>query len=510
MTDTLTPDSLRLGSLVGPWRVEGYAGCGTYGAVYQARCAGHPGSLPVALKLALFAHDPRFEREVGMLSRLEHPAIPRLVDRGWWHSGAEGVHPYLVMEWIRGQTLYEWARVHQPTSRQVLRVLSQVLWGLQVVHRAGGLHRDVKGDNLLVEPEGRALLTDFGSSTWEGAAPITERMMAPGTHEYRSPEALRFQWKHWREKEARYEARPADDVYALGVSMYRLVTGRYPPPGTDPGSREDCQLAPIPQRLLPQEFNRRVVPEMAVLIERMMASEPEARGGACEVAEAVESAAEHVGEEADVPLWGPERSVAAGVIVPVRRRRMPGSEGAVSRAVVVPTREALLSGADEPWVEAVAVPVPARAASRRYSRVLRPGLVAAATILVGVGIGWMSHWPRKQAIATTWAGGPDSGTAPDAGTRGLGDSTPTTRVASQRAPVALDARVIGDDVPEQPLPGQRRAPCRGAGQVEINGGCWRRLSDAPPSCGEDAYEWKRACYYPVQERAQPRTSKKAR
>jgi hypothetical protein len=391
----------------------------------------------------------------------------------------------------------------------VLRVLSQVLWGLQVVHRAGGLHRDVKGDNLLVEPEGRALLTDFGSSTWEGAAPITERLMAPGTHEYRSPEALRFQWKHWREKEARYEARPADDVYAMGVSMYRLVTGRYPPPGTDPGSREDCQLSPIPRRLLPQEFNKRVVPELAVLIERMMAAEPEARGEACEVAEAVEAVAEHAGEVADVPLWGPERPASAVVIVPVRRRRVSGSEEAVPRAVVVPAREALLSGADVHLVEAVAVPVPARAESRGYSRVLRPGLVAAATVLVGVGIGWMSHWPREQAPEVTQAAALDSGTAPDAGTRGLGDSTPTTRVASQRAPAALDARAIADDVPEQPLPGQRRAPCRGAGQVEINGGCWRLQANTPPPC-DDVYEWKHACYGPVLERVHPRTSKKAR
>jgi hypothetical protein len=96
MKDTLTPDSLRPGHLVGPWRVEGYGGRGTYGVVYKARRAGHPGSLPVAIKMALFPDDVRFGREVGILSRFHHPAVPRLIDRGWWHASAEVVHPYLV------------------------------------------------------------------------------------------------------------------------------------------------------------------------------------------------------------------------------------------------------------------------------------------------------------------------------------------------------------------------------------------------------------------------------
>src|SRR4051812_7108570 len=76
------------------------------------------------------------------------------------------------------------------------------------------------------------------------------------------------------------------------------------------------------------------------------------------------SAAEQTGEEADVLLCGPGRSASSEVIVPVRRRRVSGSEEAVPRVVVVPTRQALLSGADGPWVEAVAVRVPARAEPR--------------------------------------------------------------------------------------------------------------------------------------------------
>jgi serine/threonine protein kinase len=143
MTDTQTPDSLRPGAIVGLWEVEGYSGRGSYGVVYRARRAGHPHSKPVALKIALFPSDPRFHREVELLSRHPHPGIPQLLDQGLWHASAEVAHPYVVMEWIRGRPLYEWARVHNPTCREVLQVLAQVAWALDELHKGECLHRDV-------------------------------------------------------------------------------------------------------------------------------------------------------------------------------------------------------------------------------------------------------------------------------------------------------------------------------------------------------------------------------
>ncbi|WP_224245477.1 serine/threonine protein kinase [Hyalangium gracile] len=494
MTDTPTPDSLRPGSLVGPWRVEGYGGRGTYGVVYRARRAGHPGSLPVALKVAVFPHDPRFGREVELLSRVRHPGVPRLVDRGWWHAGEGEVHPYLVMEWIRGLPLYEWARVHSATQRQVLRVVAQVAWGLEVLHRAGGLHRDVKGDNILVEPEGRALLTDFGLGTWAGAHPITDRTIPPGTPEYRSPEALRFQWEHWREKGARYEARPSDDIYGLGVSLYRLVTGGYPPPGTDPEARESPERTPLPTRVPVRERDARLIPGLAELIERMLTRQPEARGMARELAAAAESVAEHAGPEADVPIFGPERLPSETESAHVRwERHAPVLEQPASEGSREPSRES-----------------PPCSTPPAPSWDAWPLLAIAALVLVAVAIGWGSREPQDDASELARAEPVRDEAAPDAGTRGLGDATPTARVAAEGLPAGLEVRVIAMDLPEKPIPGQRRAPCRGHEQVEINGGCWHLLTNTFPPCGEDAYEWKRACYYPILERAKPRTSKKPR
>jgi eukaryotic-like serine/threonine-protein kinase len=496
MTDTKTPDSLRPGDVVGPWRVEGYAGRGSYGAVYRARRADQPSSSPVALKIAVFPSDPRFSREVELLSRNHHPGMPQLLDQGLWHASDEVAHPYVVMEWIRGRSLYEWARVHNPTCRDVLRVLAQVARTLEALHRGECLHRDVKGDNILVEPEGRAVLTDFGSGTWKGAPPLTEWVVPPNTREYRSPESLRFEWAHWREHGVLYGTGPADDLYALGVAAYRLVTGVYPPPGTDPESLKAQFQMPLPQRRPVHEFNRRVVPELSALIERMLAKEPEARGTARELAEAAEFAAERAKPEATVPFLDLEWPEA--------------------KARSVPLRAPPASDAVPPVVEAAA-PAPSQRyrEHRVHSRVWRPGVVAAASILMAVmGTCWLNSGSQGEPLEVMQAEAPSVNAAPDAGTRGLGDSTPTTRLAAQESRVAPKSGAI-TQFPEKPQPGQMRPPCRGQGQVEINGGCWLRFAEVSPPCVSgtlEIYEWKGACYWPVpaRPRVQPRTAKPPR
>jgi serine/threonine protein kinase len=467
MKDTQTPDSLRPGDLVGPWRVEGNAGRGSYGAVYRARRAGQPHSEPVALKIAVFPSDPRFSREVELLSRNRHPGMPRLLDHGLWHASDEAAHPYIVMEWIRGRSLYEWARMHNPSCREVLRVLAQVARTLKVLHCGECLHRDIKGDNILVGPEARAVLTDFGSGTWNGAPPLTQWVVPPNTREYRSPESLRFEWTHWRKDGVLYETRPADDIYALGVAAYRLMTGVYPPPGTDPESLKVQLQVPLPQRRPVHEFNGRVVPELSALIERMLAKEPEARATAREVAEAAESAAERMSSKADVPFLDLEWPKPKVQAVPVRVRTESRASSGESGARVV---------------------------------VILGGLVLFLVAIVCRGPASQSEMP---AMAQVEAPGAES--APDGGTRGLGDDSVTTRVDSQGVPVALES--VSRDVPPQPVPGQHRPPCRRKGEVPINGGCWVLQANVEPPCGDEEYEWQGSCYRAAGVRSRPPTSK---
>jgi eukaryotic-like serine/threonine-protein kinase len=474
MTDTQTPDSLRPGAIVGPWQVEGYAGRGSYGAVYRARRAGQPNAPPVALKIAVFPSDPRFHREVELLSRNPHPGIPQLLDQGWWHASSEVAHPYFVMEWIRGRPLYEWARVHNPSCCEVLQVLTQVAWALELLHRAECLHRDIKGDNILVEPEGRAVLTDFGSGTWKAAPPLTERVMPPNTREYRSPESLRFEWAHWHTQGAHYAARPADDLYALGVTAYRLVTGVYPPPGTEPEALKEHLRQPPALRVSAHEFNRRVVPELSALIERLLAQEPEARGTARELAEAAQSAAEHASPEANMPfldLEWPEAQAPAG-------------------------------GPAEPVVPRV---------HARPGRPLR-ALAAAALALV-LWASWVAPGTRpleNPSIAREEAA--EVGKA-DAGPAGLGEAMASASTMDAPAPSGREA--LAEDALPEPLPGQTRPDAKGRcphkRQVALNGGCWVELEQEKcEALNLNGSMYKNACYVPVLPPGRPPTSQPAR
>lgn len=482
MTRTRTPDSLNPGDLVGPWRIEGYAGRGSYGAVFRARRADSPGSQPVALKMAVFPHDPRFEREVELLRRTRHPAVPRLIDQGWWDAEPGVRHPYVVMEWIRGQPLYEWAREHTPTSREVLRVVAQLASGLAVLHHGECLHRDLKGGNILMEPEGRAVLMDFGSGTWKGAPPLTHRVLPPNTPEYRSPEALRFEWQHWSTPEARYHATPADDLYALGVTLYRLLTRVYPPPGTAPEGVKTQVQGGAALRLRVHELNPRVVPELSALVERLLAAEPDARGTASELAQAAETSAEHLGSEADAPLWDSESPPArthAGPAKPVDVKLAP-SIGPESEAVPLQVRQQVR-------------PVPWR------------NLLALLTMsLAVVGPCWMAPEWSAEPPEMTREEALDAGMAPDGGTRGLGDDALTTRMEIQSIP--SEARSISLDMPKKPLPGQRRPPCKRDWEEILHGGCWVRVANKKPPCGDDTYQWQEACYDPAWDRSRPPTT----
>ena len=370
--------------------------------------------------------------------------------------------------------MYEWARVHRPTQRQVLHALGQVAGALDVLHQGSCLHRDVKGDNILVERGGRAVLMDYGSCTWAGAPPLTETLMPPNTPEYRSPEALRFQWSHWRTQEARYETRPADDVYALGVTGYRLVTRVYPPPGTDPEELKQQLQAPSPRRLPPQELNGRVVPELAALIERMLAEEPEARGLARNAAHVAEAAAAGSGPELDVPLWDPES--------------LRDESKSVSFRMIPPSSSA------PPAAEAVPVPAPVRTEPRASFSTSQPRLFIAMVVLVLTGIWWMGLTSREQVSEVVQGASLEAEETPDSGAIGLGDGGVTARVEPQEEPTL--AKTVAKQMPEGPLPNQRRAPCS-RGEVEIRGGCWAQWTALTPPCGDEAYELNGACYWPL-------------
>ena len=464
MTQALGPDLLAPGSIVGPWRLDCRVGRGSYGVVFQATRAEDPESEPVALKLAVYPDDPRFAREVELLTRIRHPSVPALVEQGQWIAPSGKSHPYVVMQWVEGLSLYEWAKVYNPTSRQVLHVLAQVAWALETMHEQVCLHRDVKGDNIKVTRDGKAFLMDFGSGVWAGAPRITDGPMAPGTQGYRGPEAVRFQWYYHRGRSTEiYEAREADDIYALGVSAYRVVTGRYPPPGTDPETQIDPERIPPPARLPPQAVNARVMPELAALIERMLADVPQARPDARAVALSAQVSAERGDAEADVPLS------------PLKKQ---------SRDAEPENRSA--------------IPPVAPALERKWW--LIPVSLCCVASMWCMGRCPSSGGFRETAEALI-------ADKPDAGASGVGDTVSTTSWGTA-TPIAGHVP-LGSELQSSHLmvswKPDSSGRCAHRAMFAINGGCWN-MSRFKPPCALGEYEWKGACYYPDYDRPGQPTS----
>ena len=276
---------------VGSWRVYGLRGRGTYGIVYRAVHQEREHAGLVALKVSVYPGDPRFESEAELLSRIRHPSVPRLLDAGVWQSPEGGVHPFIVMEWVEGEPLYEWAARRNPSSRQILALLAQAAGALQAIHEVSAVHRDVKGDNMLVRPaDGRLFLTDLGAGYFAGAARLTPLHVVPGTPEYRSPELWEYALHGKSGATVLPVARPEDDVFALGVTAYRLVTDTYP---------RSIHLDIVP----PRQLNPRVDAQLNALILRMLSLKPEERGTAGELAAAMERGMTHAGPAADEPLF---------------------------------------------------------------------------------------------------------------------------------------------------------------------------------------------------------------
>ncbi|HEX8698698.1 MAG TPA: serine/threonine-protein kinase [Myxococcaceae bacterium] len=281
---------------MGPYRIVERLGSGGFGTVFRAE----RGREPSALKfLALQDVGEWAEREVVVLARVRHPNVVRLRGFWQWPEAAPRYH-VVVMDYVPGRRLDVWTRAENPSARQVLRLVLGVARGLSEAHRAKVVHRDVKEANIIVrEPDGEAVLVDFGVSGCEEAARVTGGMMGPGTLEYRSPWAWRFRLENKHNPRARYQATPADDVYALGVVFYWLLTDVLPFSASDGPGLEALLTRPP---MAPHVRNPRVPPEVGALCLRLMEKQPGLQPGAEEVCQAVEELLAREGMSLDTPL----------------------------------------------------------------------------------------------------------------------------------------------------------------------------------------------------------------
>jgi hypothetical protein len=499
----MRPTSPVEGIRVGDWRVLWRFETGAFGVVHLVVRVGQEAAGPAALKMARVRGDPRFLREAQLLARVLHPNVPRLRGQGEWYG-----LPYVVMDWVDGAPLYRWAQQCNPTPRQAAGLLAQLAGALAAVHAAGGAHRDLKGDNVLVRlSDGAALLTDFGASTWQGAAPLTVGA-PPGTPLYYSPERLRAHL-NLLPPEAPSGAGPADDVYALGVTAFRLLTDCYPFLEVEEAQRTQARLEGRLPRA-PHALNPEVPPELGALVLRMMAARPEERPSAPELARALGplSSGPEQAEQAPLFAWvtessqlGPGRRLPSRVEYErwlVQARIDEGRARVSAEAARVQSLPPPAAAPPPRPAQALRRAAPTASAPRTFAWL--PWLVAACAVLVSVLPRPLLPPPAEpRQEAASQAGEPRAEK-----TTGRGDSPlPAPERAGPREP---EQQKIGAEMPARPLPGQLLPPCKKP-MVEIRGGCWvGPIEDEKPPCGKQSFAWQGRCYWPFMTPQPPATS----
>jgi len=278
-TDLPTVYDRRAGDARGPQRtppqIEGYEilgplGEGGMGIVWRAVQLST--RRPVALKLLLaggFASPKarlRFEREVELAARLEHPHIARVYESGL-HQGVY----YYAMELVEGVPLDQYVAEHGLSQRQVLALMRTVCEAVQHAHQRGVIHRDLKPSNILVTADGQPHVLDFGLAKTiiedEAQLAVSMEGEAAGTPAYMSPEqaAARLNQIDTR-----------TDVYSLGVILYRLLTSEFPHDLT--GTRLEVLRRIAEEEVRrPRQITKAVDKELEALLLKALAHDPEGR-----------------------------------------------------------------------------------------------------------------------------------------------------------------------------------------------------------------------------------------
>jgi len=252
------------------YRIIGPLGQGGMGTVWRA--VQESTRREVALKVlgwgALSSERTRarFEREVALASRLEHPHIARVYDSGLYHGAY-----YYSMELVEGVPLDEYVTAHPLDRREILSLVRTVCRAVQHAHQRSMIHRDLKPSNILVTADGQPHVLDFGlaKAFLEEEAPLTVSIAGDvvGTPAYMSPE----QAAGWMD---RVDTR--SDVYSLGVIAYQLLTGVFPHnlAGTRP---EVLRRVAEEEPRRPREVVRGMDGELEALLLKALAHDADAR-----------------------------------------------------------------------------------------------------------------------------------------------------------------------------------------------------------------------------------------
>lgn len=205
----------------------------------------------------------RFRREAQSAASLNHPAIVSVYDTGT-DPTTEPPTPYIVMEYVEGQTLRDLLRQEGTLEApQAMRITAEICGALDFSHRNGIVHRDVKPGNVMITPSGRVKVMDFGiaRAVSDTAATMTATAAVVGTAQYLSPEQARGE---------SVDAR--SDVYALGCVLYELLTGEPPFVGDSPVAVAYQHVREIPK--VPSSVNPAVPRDLDAIAMKALSKNP--------------------------------------------------------------------------------------------------------------------------------------------------------------------------------------------------------------------------------------------
>lgn len=263
------------GAVIGGYRIERVLGSGGMGAVYLGQHPSLPRQDAIKVLNQELSGDPefraRFEREGSLAAGLDHPNIVPVYNRGEEHGLL-----WIAMKFVPGTDASEEAQKGPAimTPPRALRIISEVGKGLDYAHRRRLLHRDVKPANFLLsdspdDDEERVLLTDFGvAKSVEDGQDLTATGKLMATIAYASPEQLLGQHIDYR-----------SDIYSLGCSFFRLLTGQNPYPSTVPAMVMMGHLNEAPPQI--SAVRRDLPPALDHVFTRVLAKNPAHRYSSC-------------------------------------------------------------------------------------------------------------------------------------------------------------------------------------------------------------------------------------
>ena len=249
------------------YEIGGVLGRGGMAEVHRGRDLRLGREVAVKVLRQDLARDPsfqvRFRREAQAAASLNHPAIVAVYDTGEDRTSS-GATPYIVMEYVEGETLRDVLRREGVLPPQrAMELAADICNALDFSHRNGIVHRDVKPGNVMITPEGTVKVMDFGiaRAVSDSAATMTSTAAVIGTAQYLSPEQARGE---------SVDAR--SDVYSVGCLLYELVTGAPPFTGDSPVSVAYQHVREDPR--LPSSVNPAIPPDLDAILLKALSKNP--------------------------------------------------------------------------------------------------------------------------------------------------------------------------------------------------------------------------------------------